>query len=119
MTDILPLGLGRAKRPVGHGYTEVKVVNKNPFFEVGETIRGHEFRYSHIIDIDYQEAEMAFSMIRGKGIVAKQDGFFKDNVFGTYTHILASCTPAWSDGIIRKALEHKIQKNKINHHTIS
>lgn len=107
MTDILPLSFGLSKRPVGHGYTEVKVTNKNPFFEVGETIRGHEFRYSHIIDINYQEEEMAFSMIRGKGITAKRDGFFQNNVLGTYTHILASCTPAWSYGIIRKALEYK------------
>lgn len=110
MAGILPLSFGLSKRPVGHGYTEVKVVNTNPFFEMGQTIRGHEFRYSHIIDIDYQEKEMAFSMVRGKGIIGKRDGFFKGNVFGTYTHILASCTPAWSDGIIRKALEYKRQK---------
>ncbi|MBF0412689.1 MAG: cobyrinate a,c-diamide synthase [Desulfamplus sp.] len=107
MADILPLTFGLSPRPVGHGYTEVRVVNENPFFEVGEIIRGHEFRYSHIIDIEYREEEMAFSMIRGKGIMAKKDGFFKDNVFGTYTHILASGTPAWSDAIIRKALEYK------------
>ncbi|MBF0203084.1 MAG: cobyrinate a,c-diamide synthase [Desulfamplus sp.] len=107
MADILPLTFGLSQRPVGHGYTEVKVVNENPFFEVGEIIRGHEFRYSHIIDIDYQEKDMAFSMIRGKGITAKKDGFFKYNVFGTYTHILSSGTPAWSNAIIRKALEYK------------
>ncbi|MBF0229550.1 MAG: cobyrinate a,c-diamide synthase [Desulfamplus sp.] len=107
MADILPLSFGLSQRPVGHGYTEVKVVNSNPFFKIGEIIRGHEFRYSHIIDIDYKEDEMAFAMIRGKGIIAKKDGFFKNNVFGTYTHILASSTPAWSEAIIRKALEYK------------
>ncbi|MBF0467331.1 MAG: cobyrinate a,c-diamide synthase [Desulfamplus sp.] len=110
MANILPLAFGLSKRPVGHGYTEVKVVNANPFFEVGEIIRGHEFRYSHITNIDYKEKDMAFSMIRGKGIIARKDGFFKDNVFGTYTHILASCTQAWSDGIIKKALEYKYRK---------
>ncbi|MGD9732161.1 MAG: cobyrinate a,c-diamide synthase [Desulfamplus sp.] len=107
MADVLPLSFGLSKRPVGHGYTEVKVVNKNPFFELGETIKGHEFRYSHIIDIDYKEDQMAFSMVRGKGILAKKDGFFKNNVLGTYTHILASCTPSWADAIIRKAIEYK------------
>ncbi|MBF0379140.1 MAG: cobyrinate a,c-diamide synthase [Desulfamplus sp.] len=107
MADILPLSFGLSQRPVGHGYTEVKVVNQNPFFEVGQTIRGHEFRYSHIIDIDYREDEMAFAMIRGKGIIAKKDGFFKNNVFGTYTHILASGTPAWAESIIKKAIKYK------------
>ncbi len=107
MADILPLSFGLSERPVGHGYTEVKVINKNPFFEVGETIRGHEFRYSHIIDIDYKEEDMAFAMVRGKGIIAKKDGFFKNNVLGTYTHTLASCTSTWADSIIRKAIEYK------------
>ncbi|MBF0390234.1 MAG: cobyrinate a,c-diamide synthase, partial [Desulfamplus sp.] len=107
MADILPLSFGLSQRPVGHGYTEVKVINPNPFFQVGEVIKGHEFRYSHIIDIEYQDKDMAFAMIRGKGIIAKKDGFFSNNVFGTYTHILASCTPIWSDSIIKKALEYK------------
>ncbi|MBF0209811.1 MAG: cobyrinate a,c-diamide synthase [Desulfamplus sp.] len=107
MADILPLSFGLSQRPVGHGYTEVKVINPNPFFKVGEVIKGHEFRYSHIIDIEYQDKDMAFAMIRGKGIIAKKDGFFSNNVFGTYTHILASCTPIWSESIIKKAIEYK------------
>ncbi|MBF0572481.1 MAG: cobyrinate a,c-diamide synthase [Desulfamplus sp.] len=115
MADILPLSFGLSPRPVGHGYTEVKVVNKNPFFALGQTIRGHEFRYSHIINIDYREDEMAFAMVRGKGIISKKDGFFKNNVFGTYTHILASSTPSWAESIIKKALEHKKLNSSILH----
>ncbi len=107
MTGVFPIVFGLSKRPEGHGYTTVTVTQKNPFYPVGEVIRGHEFRYSSIQRIDYQPDEMAFSMDRGRGIIDKLDGFFKNNVFATYTHILASGTPSWAKAIVNKALRYK------------
>ncbi len=107
MADILPISFGLSQRPVGHGYTQVRVVQDNPFFEKGTVIRGHEFRYSHITDIEYQENEMAFSMERGKGIIDKKDGFCRHNVFGTYTHTLSSCASSWSHAMVKQALAYK------------
>nr|WP_320191309.1 cobyrinate a,c-diamide synthase [uncultured Desulfobacter sp.] len=103
MTGILPLRFGLSKRPQGHGYTEVEVVNNNPFYTKGEVLRGHEFRYSKVTSIDYEDAAMAFKMIRGKGILEKKDGFFKDNTFGTYTHIHALGSTSWASSLIAKA----------------
>jgi len=108
MSGILPIKFGLSKRPQGHGYTKVAVVNENPFFKLGETLKGHEFRYSSILDIDYQDPEMAFKMERGKGILDKKDGFFKQNTFGTYTHIHALGSPSWAPALIKKAREFKI-----------
>ena len=108
MSGIFPIKFGLSLRPQGHGYTRVEVVNKNPFFKKGETLKGHEFRYSSILDIDYQPFEMAFRMERGKGIIDKQDGFFKANTFGTYTHIHALGSPSWAPSLIRKARAFKI-----------
>lgn len=107
MSGIFPIQFGLSSRPQGHGYTSVKVVHKNPFFETGEIVKGHEFRYSSILDIDYQDHEMAFRMERGKGITAKKDGFFKNNTFGTYTHIHALGTPSWAPSLIRNARAFK------------
>lgn len=113
MTAILPVKFGLSKRPVGHGYTSVKVVHKNPYYKEGEIIRGHEFRYSTILDIDYKPDEMAFKMERGKGIIDKLDGFCRKNVFATYTHIHALTTPLWAEGLIKKALQYKeLNKNR-------
>ncbi|MCP3872842.1 MAG: hydrogenobyrinic acid a,c-diamide synthase (glutamine-hydrolyzing) [Desulfobacteraceae bacterium] len=107
MSGILPIKFGLSKRPQGHGYTKVEVVNENPFFKAGETLRGHEFRYSSILNIDYQDNEMAFGMERGKGILDKKDGFFKRNTFGTYTHIHALGAPSWAPSLIKKAKAYK------------
>ncbi|RLC24602.1 MAG: cobyrinic acid a,c-diamide synthase [Deltaproteobacteria bacterium] len=107
MSGILPIKFGLSRRPQGHGYTRVEVVNKNPFFKKGEILKGHEFRYSSILDIDYQPFEMAFKMERGKGILDKKDGFFKQNTFGTYTHIHALGAPSWAPSLVKKARAFK------------
>ncbi len=112
MADILPVLFGLSKRPVGHGYTSVKVVSENPFYKKGEIIRGHEFRYSTILDIDFQPHEMAFKMERGKGIIDKLDGFCKNNIFATYTHIHTLTTPLWAEGLLKQALQYKESKQK-------
>jgi len=112
MSGILPIKFGLSKRPQGHGYTKVEVVNENPFFKKGEVLKGHEFRYSSIMDIDYQDHEMAFKMERGKGILDKKDGFFKNNTFGTYTHIHALGSPSWAPSLVKKAKIYKASKKR-------
>ena len=77
MTGILPLRFGLSKRPQGHGYTEVEVVNENPFYAIGDVLRGHEFRYSKVISIDYENTAMAFKMTRGKVFLKKRTDFLK------------------------------------------
>ncbi len=110
MSGILPIKFGLSKRPQGHGYTSVEVLHTNPYFKKGEILNGHEFRYSSVLDIDYRDHEMAFKMERGKGILEKKDGFFKNNTFGTYTHIHALGTPSWAPSLIRNAIQYKNNK---------
>ncbi len=107
MSNILPIKFGFSNRPQGHGYTKVQVVNENPFFKKDEILKGHEFRYSSVLDINYQDHEMAFKMERGKGILEKKDGFFKNNTFGTYTHIHALGSPSWAPSLIKQARAFK------------
>ncbi|MDD9301581.1 MAG: cobyrinate a,c-diamide synthase [Desulfobacter sp.] len=107
MSGILPVRFGLSPKPQGHGYTEVKAVVENPFYQVGEVIRGHEFRYSKILSIDYDDDQMAFKMMRGKGILETKDGFFTDNTFGTYTHTHALGATSWASSLISKAREYR------------
>ncbi len=107
MAGIFPVWFGLSLKPQGHGYTCVEVVNQNPFYTKGQVLKGHEFRYSRILRIDYNDNEMAFRMERGKGILDKKDGFFKNNTFGTYTHIHALGTLSWAPSLIKKAKQFK------------
>ncbi|OQY50073.1 MAG: cobyrinic acid a,c-diamide synthase [Desulfobacteraceae bacterium 4572_89] len=110
MAGVLPVSFGFCRRPVGHGYTQVRVVRENPFYPVGMVIRGHEFRYSSILSIDYTPDDMAFSMERGQGITEKMDGFFKNRVFGTYTHVLSQGTPQWAKSLVSQARAARSRK---------
>ena len=64
------------------------------------------------MDIDYQDHEMAFKMERGKGILEKKDGFFKNNTFGTYTHIHALGSPSWAPALIQQAIAFQNRHQK-------
>ena len=112
MAGIFPIRFGLSSKPQGHGYTRVTVAHDNPFYKRGEILKGHEFRYSKILSIDYQDHEMAFRMERGKGIIEKKDGFFKNNTFGTYTHIHALGSVSWAPSLIHKAMIFKASLKK-------
>ncbi|HKJ98296.1 MAG TPA: cobyrinate a,c-diamide synthase [Desulfotignum sp.] len=111
MSGILPIWFGLSLKPQGHGYTRVLVKHENPFYRTGEMLKGHEFRYSKILKIDFQDHEMAFAMERGKGILDKKDGFFKNNTFGTYTHIHALGSASWASSLVEKARVYKARQN--------
>jgi len=110
MTGILPIVFGFSKRPQGHGYTVVTVERGNPYYNVGDVIKGHEFHYSNIIEWRGSDEDMAFKMKKGSGFINTRDGICKNNVFATYTHVHALGTPAWADALIRNARLYKKQK---------
>lgn len=112
MAGVLPIVFGLCKRPQGHGYTVIKVEGKNPFFEVGTELKGHEFHYSSVLKCPNGKKEMVFSMQRGSGIINHKDGFVYKNVLATYTHIHALGTPQWAESLVKNAREYKLRKKR-------
>jgi cobyrinic acid a,c-diamide synthase len=107
MVGALPMDFRLMGRPQGHGYTIVEVVEANPFYAVGLTLRGHEFHYSRVDDAEPSGLAMAFAVRRGIGILDGKDGVCYKNVLATYTHIHAIGTPAWAEGLVQRALAHR------------
>ena len=110
MADVLPIVFGLCKRPQGHGYTVIRVDGKNPFYEVGTELKGHEFHYSNVLSCANGKNEMVFSMRRGSGIKDHKDGFVYKNVLATYTHIHALGTPQWAESLVKNARIYKMKK---------
>ena len=50
LAGVFPVRFGLARKPQAHGYTILRVSGPNPFYPAGLEIKGHEFRYSTIID---------------------------------------------------------------------
>jgi cobyrinic acid a,c-diamide synthase len=107
MAGVLPVIFGFSKRPQGHGYTIFTVEKKNPYFETGTELRGHEFHYSKVLSWEGDDDDLAFRMSRGNGFIAKKDGVCYKNVLASYSHIHALGTPSWAEGMVRNALFYK------------
>jgi cobyrinic acid a,c-diamide synthase len=73
------------------GYVEAVVAGSNPIFDMGKSIRGHEFHYS-IVEPE-EDASFAYRVLRGKGIKSSLDGLIECNTLGAYlhTHFFSYC----------------------------
>lgn len=105
MAGVFDVDVEVCRRPQGHGYCEVRVDRPNPFFEMGVTIKGHEFHYSTIKSP--KNAETAYAVERGTGCFDKRDGLNYKNVLASYAHLHALGVPEWSQGFVRQASRYR------------
>jgi cobyrinic acid a,c-diamide synthase len=111
MVGALPAVFGFEKKPQGHGYTEVEVVECTPFFRTGEKIRGHEFHYSRVLDLDEKKLSFAFRVLRGFGVDGTRDGLCRKNTLATYCHIHALGETEWARSLVEAG--KTLSKNKL------
>lgn len=102
LTDVFPVRFGMSTKPQAHGYSIFTVEKENPFYPAGLEVKGHEFRYSTVLDWKGSPDELALKMKRGKGFLDGRDGLTKKNVFALYTHVHADGTGEWAEGFIRR-----------------
>lgn len=96
LANIFPVSFRMEKRPQAHGYTNLIATANNPVYPAGTEIKGHEFRYSRVLDWQGSEQDLAFTMQRGTGFAANGDGLVYKNTLALYTHIHALATPDWA-----------------------
>lgn len=102
LADVFPIRFGMSTKPQAHGYTIFKVEGNNSFYSVGSEIKGHEFRYSKILEWEGDSRNLALQMIRGKGFMDGRDGLVHKNVLAMYTHVHAEGTADWAKGFIAR-----------------
>ena len=67
------------------GYVEARIVRDNVLGRTGEMSRGHVFHYSKVTGTS--EKAFGYSLNKVKGIVDDKDGFVRNNVLASYTHL--------------------------------
>jgi len=107
MAGVLPVVFGFSKKPQGHGYTIAVVSEKNPYFEVGTELKGHEFHYSKVLEWRGKAEDLVFQMKRGTGFYDNKDGVRYKNVLATYTHLHALGAQSWAESIVRNAVAYQ------------
>jgi len=103
MAGVLPVDFLFHQKPQGHGYAVLETVEKNPFYAVGETLRGHEFHYTCIEPSAAKDLRFAFAVRRGHGFGGRRDGLCLHNVLASYTHVHALGTESWAPSLVRAA----------------
>ena len=94
-------------RPQGHGYTILEVDGPNPYYSVGQTLKGHEFHYSKAILTKGKELSSVFRVRRGHGVDGGRDGIRVKNLLATYSHVHAAGNPLWAEGFFRAARDYQ------------
>jgi len=102
LVGIFPVRFGMSVKPQAHGYTIFKVDKENPFYDIGTTVKGHEFRYSTVLEWGGNEQDLVLKMNRGKGFANQRDGLCYKNVLALYTHVHSSGTPEWAHGVAQR-----------------
>lgn len=110
LAGVFPVKFSLEEKPQAHGYTILEVSAENPFYPKSTVIKGHEFRYSKVVDWDGDSDKLAFSVNRGVGFACGGDGLVFRNVLALYTHVHAVATPEWAKGLIRKARHYKMER---------
>lgn len=99
---VFPVRFGMSKKPQAHGYSIFETEYENPFYPVGTVVKGHEFRYSTVIEWRGDTAALCLKMQRGTGFAGGRDGLRYKNVFAMYTHVHADGTPLWAAGFLQR-----------------
>jgi cobyrinic acid a,c-diamide synthase len=113
MAGLFPVDLSMHQKPVGHGYTSLRVDAPNPFYPIGTSIRGHEFHYSGPVD-GALNAESCMQVERGSGLGAARDGMMRFNTLACYTHIHADGTEGWAAAMVSRAAGHAVERRGEN-----
>jgi len=107
MAGVLPVDFIFHQKPQGHGYAVLETVAENPFYAVGESLRGHEFHYTCIEPSAAKDLRFAFKVRRGYGFDGRRDGLCYRNVLACYTHVHALGTESWAPSLVRAAVRFK------------
>ena len=107
MVGALPAVFAFQQKPQGHGYTSLETVAENPFFPVGDSVRGHEFHYTYMQSSTSPDLRFAFKVLRGHGFDGQHDGLCRGNVLACYTHVHALGTETWARSLVEAAVRFK------------
>lgn len=107
LCGVFPVRFAMSKKPQAHGYTIFRVERPTGFYDLGEEVRGHEFRYSRVVEWRGGDEQLALGMVRGTGFVGGRDGLTRNNVLALYTHIHAESTPGWAGKFVELCLRRR------------
>jgi cobyrinic acid a,c-diamide synthase len=101
MVGVIPGDVVMHEKPVGRGYIRLKETGANPWpvsaeSPLVEEVRGHEFHYSSLDNLDTSELKYAYEVQRGHGIDGQHDGIVYKNLLASYAHLRSLGAYDWA-----------------------
>lgn len=87
------------------GYVQATAIKDSLLAQKGETLRGHEFRYSFLTELDPDDA--AYSLVGGKGSGGRLEGFIKNNLLASYVHLHLRSNPKAAAGFVNACRRYR------------
>ncbi|MFH1685924.1 MAG: cobyrinate a,c-diamide synthase [bacterium] len=109
MAGVFDVDLAMNRRPVGHGYAILKIDQANPFFEIGQEIRGHEFHYSG--PADACRSATCMKVMTGVGLGYSRDGLVYRRTLASYVHTHADGVRGWATRFVAAAGEYRSERS--------
>ena len=102
MTGVFDCDVEMTAKPQGIGYTIQKVLPGNPFYAEGDTVIGHEFHNSRVVNMG-ESLQYGFATERGKCIKPGFDALVYKNTMAGYHHLHVYGAPEWADNFCNLA----------------
>ena len=101
MVGVIPGDVVMHEKPVGRGYVRLSETGESPWpTSAGEPVmtevRGHEFHYSSLDNLDTGRLKYAYEVKRGHGIDGQHDGIVYKNLLASYAHLRSLGTYNWA-----------------------
>ena len=101
MVGVIPGDVVMHEKPVGRGYIRMSETGESPWpMPAGQTavpeVRGHEFHYSSLDNLDTSGLKYAYEVKRGHGIDGHHDGIVYKNLLASYAHLRSLGTHNWA-----------------------
>jgi cobyrinic acid a,c-diamide synthase len=105
MVGVIPGDVVMHEKPVGRGYIRLNETGENPWpDETGQSrataVRGHEFHYSSLENLEEKNLRFAYEVKRGHGIDGQRDGIVYKNLLASYAHLRSLDEHNWASRFV-------------------
>jgi len=108
MAGLLPFGTRMLKKRKALGYTEVELREKCLLGDPGLRLRGHEFHYSEIVEMEEAHPlNYAYRIRKRQDESARLEGYAAGSVLASYVHLHWGSAPGAAAEFVRRCLELK------------
>lgn len=116
MVGAIPGDIVMHAKPIGRGYVHLTENAEHPWprpQEQEKNIRAHEFHYSSLENLPANSV-FAYRVARGHGITGEHDGYIRNNLLASYTHLRTIGSCYWASRFVAF-----VRKTKLGGHAIS